>query len=209
MGSSSAAAPGQSGGPRRQDLPTSRSLLARLRAREETAWRECLTLYAPLVARWCLRKGLGEHDAADVAQEVFRKVAGRIEGFRKEAPADSFRGWLCRITHRQIADFFRRGGASAVPPGGTEAMLRLQQHADPCSQQGEEDQETGYLYRRAVEMVRGEFSEAAWQMFWRTAVDGHPATEVAAEMGTTAAAVRQAKSRVLRRLKQAVGDLPD
>jgi RNA polymerase sigma-70 factor (ECF subfamily) len=40
-------------------------------------------------------------------------------------------------------------------------------------------------------------------------VDGNSATEVAAELGATAATVRQAKSRVLRRLKQIVGDLSD
>ena len=208
MGLPSLPGPGQSAGPRRQELPTSCSLLARLRARDETAWRDCLTLYTPLVARWCLRKGLAEHDVADVAQEVFRKVAGHIEGFRKETPTDSFRGWLCRITHREIADLFRRGGAGAAP-GGTEAMLRLQQHADPGPRPDEEEQETGYLYRRAVELVRSEFSEAAWQMFWRTAVDGASAADVAAELGTTSAAVRQAKSRILRRLKQVVGDLPE
>jgi RNA polymerase sigma-70 factor (ECF subfamily) len=192
-----------------QEVPTSRSLLARLRAREEAAWRDCLTLYTPLVVRWCLRKGLAEADVADVAQDVFRKVAGHIQGYRKETPADSFRGWLCRITHRTIADFYRRADAVAAPQGGTEAMLRLQQHAESSAPESEDEQETGYLYRKAVDLVRGEFSEAAWQMFWRTAVDGIPTPDVAAELGASAAAVRQAKSRVLRRLKQVVGDLPE
>src|SRR5262249_29096232 len=150
------------------------------------AWRDCLTLYMPLVARWCLRKGLAEADLADVAQEVFRKVAGHIEGYRKEAPEDSFRGWLCRITHREIADHFRRG-AAAAPRGGREAMLRLQEHAAPRSQEVEDGQDACYLYRRAVELVRSEFSESAWQMFWRTAVDGNPAPAVAAEFGASAA----------------------
>jgi RNA polymerase sigma-70 factor (ECF subfamily) len=45
--------------------------------------------------------------------------------------------------------------------------------------------------------------------FLDKALDGNSATAIAAEMGTTPAAVRQAKSRVLRRLKQVVGDLPD
>jgi RNA polymerase sigma-70 factor (ECF subfamily) len=200
---------GQPGAPHRQDLPTSRSLLARLRTREETAWRDCLTLYTPLVARWCLRKGLAEHDVADVAQEVFRKVAGHIGGFRHEAPDSSFRGWLCRITHREIANLFRRGGAVAAPEGGSGPLLRLQQYAEPFLPHEEEVQETSYLYRRAVELVRTEFSEAAWQMFWQTAVEEKPAPDVAAALGTTSTAVRQAKSRILRRLKQAVGDLPE
>src|SRR5262249_5839662 len=86
VGPSSAKGAGQSGTPDRPGVPTSRSLLARIRERDETAWRDFLTLYMPLVARWCLRKGLPEADLADVAQEGFRKVARPIEGYRKETP---------------------------------------------------------------------------------------------------------------------------
>jgi RNA polymerase sigma-70 factor (ECF subfamily) len=194
------------------DDATSLSLLIRLRGQDRQAWQEFLTLYAPLVVRWCRRRGLADEDTADVAQEVFSRVARSLGQFRKESPEDTLRGWLYRITHREIAEFFRRRDPLAVPEGGTGVVQRLQQHADPRppEPEGEEvRQEICYLYQKAVEVVRSEFSDSAWQMFWRTAVDGNPATEVAAEMGTTAAAVRQAKSRVLRRLKQAVGDLPD
>src|SRR5262249_25164148 len=137
----SAGATGQPAAPKRQDLPTSRSLLVRLRARDETAWRDCLAPYMPLGARWCLRNGLARAGLADVAQEVFRKVAGHIQGFRKESPGDSFRGWLCRITHRAIADFLRRAGSTAPPQGGTEALLRMQQHADPHSEELADEQD--------------------------------------------------------------------
>jgi RNA polymerase sigma-70 factor (ECF subfamily) len=57
--------------------------------------------------------------------------------------------------------------------------------------------------------VRGEIEPRTWEAFWRTAVDGRPPAHLAAELGMTAAAIRQAKSRVLRRLKREVGDLLD
>ena len=41
----------------------------------------------------------------------------------------------------------------------------------------------------------------------RTTVDEQPSTAVAAELGMTANAVRMAKSRVLRRLREELGDL--
>src|SRR5262249_14241497 len=117
---------------------------------------------------------------------------------------------LCRITHREMAQFFRRRDQGTSPQGGTEALEQLHQQPDRLPSDPEDaQQETGYLYHQAVQMVRGEFSDQAWQMFWRVAVDGNTATAVAEEMGTTSAAVRQAKSRILRRLKQIVGDLPD
>lgn len=57
-------------------------------------------------------------------------------------------------------------------------------------------------------MVRSEFEDRTWQAFWRVAVEGHATAEVAADLGITANAVRQAKSRVLRRLRQELGDSP-
>jgi RNA polymerase sigma-70 factor, ECF subfamily len=38
-------------------------------------------------------------------------------------------------------------------------------------------------------------------------VDGHPVDLIAADLGVTTASVRKSKSRVLRRLKEEVGDL--
>ena len=53
---------------------------------------------------------------------------------------------------------------------------------------------------------RAEFSDPHWQAFWRTAVDGVPAAEVAEELNYSTAAVYQAKSRVLARLREMLGD---
>lgn len=191
---------------------TSLSLLSRLRAQDQDAWRECLGLYTPLVLRWCMRQGLTESDAADLTQEVFGKVTTNIEQFHKDSNGGSFRGWICRITHHEITDFFRRRDSTALPAGGTDAQLRLQEVPErPTPEPDEEEvrQETRYLYQKAMHVARAEFPERTWQMFWRTAVDGNPAGAVAEEFGATPAAVRQIKSRVLRRLKQVVGDLAD
>ena len=62
-------------------------------------------------------------------------------------------------------------------------------------------------YLQAMQAVRCEFSDTYWKMFWRVAVDAVDASAVAAEFGTTPAAVRQAKSRVLRRLRETVGEV--
>ncbi len=65
------------------------------------------------------------------------------------------------------------------------------------------------LYRRALELVRAEFEERTWEAFWRAAVEGQPPDLIARDLGVTPAAVRKAKSRVLHRLRQEVGDLID
>src|SRR5206468_872600 len=62
---------------------------------------------------------------------------------------------------------------------------------------------------RLLEVAEPEFAPSTWQAFQRLAVDGRPAAEVAAELGTTVNAVLLAKSRVLRRLRQEARGLVD
>src|SRR5262249_14847420 len=73
------------------------TLLQRARARQPAAWERLVALYAPLVLHWCRRAGLGDADAADVFQEVFRSVSEHLNEFRRDRPGDTFRGWLRTI----------------------------------------------------------------------------------------------------------------
>ncbi len=65
------------------------------------------------------------------------------------------------------------------------------------------------LSQRAVELVRAEFEQHTWEAWWKTAVEGRPAADVAAEMGMSLAAVYKAKSRVLLRLRQELAGLQE
>ncbi len=203
---------------------TSMTLLARIRDRDGSAWDRLVTLYAPMVYHWCRRARLQEHDAEDVFQEVFESVLKHIQGFSKENARDSFRSWLFTITRNKIRDHFRRAAREPRGEGGTEALRRFSQLEAPpdCSEglldtetpsnrTGLEELEDGSdierdLYLRALGMIEGEFREQSWKAFWRTAVDEQPAPAVAEELGMTAGAVRVAKSRVLRRLREEIGD---
>jgi DNA-directed RNA polymerase specialized sigma24 family protein len=42
-----------------------------------------------------------------------------------------------------------------------------------------------------------------------TAIEGHAAAEVATELGMQLAAVRKAKSRIARRLREVIGDVDE
>jgi RNA polymerase sigma-70 factor (ECF subfamily) len=189
---------------------TSRSLLERVKSDEPAAWDRLVALYAPLVLGWCRGWGLREQDAADIFQEVFQAVAAHIGGFRKEREGDTFRGWLRTITRNKVHDYFRVRNRQPEGVGGSEAQDRLAQL--PAPQPGEdsslleENCERG-LVARALELIRCEFTERTWQAFWRTAIEGRSAPDVAAELSMTAGAVRVAKSRVLQRLREELGDL--
>jgi RNA polymerase sigma-70 factor (ECF subfamily) len=190
------------------DLPTSLTLLQRARANDQEAWQRLTRLYAPLIGYWCQQRGVRGTDAEDVCQDVFQAVAAGLAGFRRDRPGDTFRGWLRGITRNKLLDYYRRRNHVPEAQGGTDANRQLQQVPDPEPADADDppDQLSG-LYHRALELVRSEFEERTWQAFWRAAVDGHTPADIAADMGVSAAAVRKAKSRVLRRLKEEVGDI--
>jgi RNA polymerase sigma-70 factor (ECF subfamily) len=189
------------------DRVTSQSLLERVRAQDQDAWQRLVKLYGPLVAHWCQRGGAAREDVRDVTQEVFLAVAGSLARFEHQR-AGSFRAWMRGITRNKLLEYFRRLQGAPAAPGGSEALQRMQELADP-SGPDEEKEEVGGLYHRALDLMRGEFEERTWQAFWQTAVEGRDTAIVAAELAMSATAVRIAKARVLRRLRAEAGQLID
>jgi RNA polymerase sigma-70 factor (ECF subfamily) len=186
------------------------SLLERVRLRDPQAWGRLVELYRPLVLAWCGRAGVNCTDAEDVAQEVFAAVASALDRFHRDRPGDTFRGWLRVVTRNQVLQLFRRRKGQPQAEGGSQAWENLQEIADPLPGPAEEESgEMGQLYLRALELVRGEFQERTWQAFWLSAVEGRDPAAVAQELNMTTNNIRQAKSRVLRRLREEVGDLLD
>jgi RNA polymerase sigma-70 factor (ECF subfamily) len=188
------------------DKSTSLTLLERVRGRDKDAWERLLHLYGPLVTRWCGHKGLRGQDAEDVQQDVFQAVLAGLENFRRDRPGDTFRGWLRVVTRHKILDHFRRRDKQPEAQGGSTAHRQLQEIVDE-ELPDDTEADLSALYHRALELVRGEFENRTWEAFWRVAVGGQTPAAIAADMGITPAAVRKAKSRVLHRLRQEIGDL--
>ncbi len=186
------------------------SLLARVREQDRDAWQRLVHLYSPLIYDWCRGQGLQSADAADVMQETFRSVSSSIDRFRSERPGDSFRGWLWTITRNKIRDHFRAKADRANAAGGTEMMRHLNSLPDTepeSSSDSPKSQTIKSPLARAMELVRGDFGETTWKAFLRVTIHGHAAAEVAADLGISINAVRKAKARVLRRLREEFGDL--
>jgi RNA polymerase sigma-70 factor (ECF subfamily) len=184
------------------------SLLERARGKDPDAWRRLVELYQPLVRFWCRRAGLEAADLEDVLQETFAAAATKLGQFRHDRPGDTFRGWLRKIARNQVLLHFRRGQRRPQAQGGSEARRLLETVPDPLGEAGtEEAAEISQLYRRAVEQVRAEFGDLTWRAFWLTTIEDRAPVTLARELGMTPAAIRQAKSRVLRRLKREMGEL--
>ncbi len=185
---------------------TSLSLLKRARAHDANAWQRISDLYVPLVYRWACQAGLQESDAADIVQEVFQSIATRIHDFHHDRPGDSFRGWLYSITRNKIRDHFRGVADRPGAEGGTEAYAQMNELPEEST--GEElSKQTADLAHRAAELMKVDFEPQSWQVFWRIVVQGQKPADVASDLGMTVAAAYQAKSRVLRCLRQELGGL--
>jgi RNA polymerase sigma-70 factor (ECF subfamily) len=136
-------------------------------------------------------------------------VAGKLSDFRRDHAGGSFRGWLRVITSNKIRDHFRRRADEPMACGGSTARARLEEVADNLDDVASSREEVSGVFARALELVRAEFEQKTWQAFWQSAVEGRRAVEVAADLQLTAGAVRQAKYKVLRRLRQELGDVLD
>lgn len=194
--------------------PTSPSLIERVRTHTPDAWRTLVAIYSPLIYSWCRRAGVASGEAADVAQEVFRSVARHVGQFRRDRSGDSFRGWLYTITRNKARDHIRRNRGRPHAVGGSDAQLKLANLPDVSAADDHSEDETmppgcddKLLVAQVLEQLRGEFGHSALTAFWRMVVDGHPATDIAGDLNITPKAVRQAKYRVLRRLREELRDL--
>ncbi len=199
--------PKDAGSLRDSSRSASTSLIQRLKNQDEEAWQRLLDLYVPLVFSWCRRAGLQSDDCADIVQEVFRSVLCGIAGFRYVSPADTFRGWLRTITRNKIRDHFRHRAAEPIGAGGTSAHQRFLEIAELESATSPASGPVVGLIHRGVDLIRAEFDERTWQAFWLTAVENHSGSEAAELLGMSPGAVRQAKYKVLRRLRQELGDV--
>jgi RNA polymerase sigma-70 factor, ECF subfamily len=190
-------------------IPTSVSLLDRLKAAGPDAsdWNRLQGIYLPLISRWLGRvPGLGA-EADDLAQEVFVVVIREIPRFQRQREG-SFRAWLRQVTVNKVRTHRRRRNRRlTVGVDATDGFLNSL--ADPNGELAREwdvDHDR-HVFEKLLAVVQSDFNSTTWEAFRRFAVDGLPAAVVAEELGLSVNAILQAKSRILKRLREEAGDL--
>jgi RNA polymerase sigma-70 factor (ECF subfamily) len=184
---------------------TDSSLVERVRRQEPAAWQAFVDLYGPLVYAWCRRQSLAASDAADVMQETLLAVSRAMPSF--DPAGGRLRGWLWTITANKIRDHFRRLPADQAAGGSAMASRLRELPAQPpedASTTGPGTGELRGLLDRALKVAEQEVEPQTWRAFVLVVLQGKATAEAAAELGLSANSVRQAKSRVLRRLRQLI-----
>jgi RNA polymerase sigma-70 factor (ECF subfamily) len=186
--------------------PTRASLLLRLRdPHDEAAWSQFVELYTPLVYGYARNQGLQDADAADLSQEVLTAVAGAVGRLEYDPHRGSFRNWLFTVVRHKLSNWRAAQQNRVRGTGDTDTHQLLEMQPAPEGAEAEWDAEwERRLVAWGCEQLRRDITDLTWQAFWRTAIEGQPGKQVAADLGMTVVAVYHARSRVLARLKELI-----
>ena len=181
---------------------TRASIFLRLRADgtidRELGWQEFAQKYSRVIAGFARNAGLPPQEADDVLQDVLLGFFRVSEAFEYDPNKGRFRGYLKRVTLNAIRARFRRKRPDVGIADHVEPSL-----PDNVDEQWDR-QWTEQMLARAMAEVRDEVEEKTWRAFELYGVRGTPAAAVAAETGMSEAAIRHAKMRMTKRLREVV-----
>jgi RNA polymerase sigma-70 factor (ECF subfamily) len=189
---------------------TRQSLLIRARNGDEAAWNDLCVVYRPLIVGWLRRQSVPAADLDDLVQEILLKVVRSLPSFEHSGRIGAFRSWLRAIVHNSSCDYWR-SPARRVDAGdetSASALELLEAPDSPLNRYWDEEHDR-YLVRCLLRLVELEFEPTTVRAFRRVALEGASGSEVAGELGMTAAAVYAGRSRVLRRLRELAEGLLD
>jgi RNA polymerase sigma-70 factor, ECF subfamily len=190
---------------RKRSRSISSTMLEGVRRGQNEAWNRLVEVWNPIIYRWCRKRGLQADDAEDVTQEVLLQVCQKVREFKHE----SFTGWISTITKHKVDDRFRNAAQRPRAIGGSGEIITNRPDSDINSSGDDSDgsladdsDSRSLIVRQVLQVIQGDFDGRTFKAFWRRTVDGVPSAGVAEELGMTDDAVRQAKRRVLKRLRE-------
>jgi RNA polymerase sigma-70 factor (ECF subfamily) len=187
------------------DYTTHTTLLARLsEGVDPAAWKEFHDRYADLIRGFALRYGLQPADCDDIAQEVLLTLSRSMNGFQYDPSKGKFRSYLKTLALRTIFRNWRQ--KRAHPSLETIEKEKAGAPANPELEAMWEDEWRRHHIRRAMRRLEPEFSDENRLAFSQYAVRGLPAEDTAKVLGISVDQVYQAKSRILRRLIEMIGE---
>jgi len=190
-----------------QEFPETRDSLIVLvqNPLNRVAWDQFAKIYRPVIYRLARQKGLQDADAQDLAQQVLHAVSQSIGSWKKLDPPVRFRHWLRRVARNAILNALTRQPHDRAT-GGSVAMELLKAHpnADSDAATQIEIEYRRELYLQAARLVKTDVELETWQAFELSVVGDFSVEEVARKLGKTLGNVYAARSRIMRRLREAV-----
>lgn len=179
------------------------SFLHRLRSRDDTqTWRIFHKQYGELLINYARRLGATLDTAEDIAQEVEMYVFRAMENFRHRARKGCFRAYLrSSVVHALARRIKQQARQEATLDPSSIARL-----ANSDADQDAVWQREHYLHRIrfAIRAIAGEVEPSTLEAFRLHALAGCSGADTAARLGISVDCVYQAKSRVIKRLRELI-----
>ncbi len=135
-------------------------------------------------------------------------MASAIGNWQKSSEEARFHHWLRRVARNAIVNALSRRPHDRAA-GGTSIQELLREH--PCDDLDSDaliDLEyRRELYLQAARTVRRDVEPETWRAFEMTVVENRSIDEAAIELHKPVGSIYAARSRVMRRLREAVRDL--
>ena len=195
------------------DLPSTRkSLIIELGKRSDSAWTEFLRIYEDAIIGYCVRRGLQQADALDVAQAVYSAIQDRMPSWDCDSSRGSFRAWIFRVARNISVDLVKHRARNIAVGTDTLGQQQLPEVADHRGTPKNEDEESTIfqlemrrsLFEWACRQVKQEVQAVTWQAFQLSAIEGKKANEVASLLSIPVGSVYTAKCRVMARIRNAI-----
>ncbi len=185
---------------------TRASLILRLQnADDVAAWDEFSAIYAPVVYRVAIARGLQAADAENLVQEVMLSVARSVDQWLERTNRGSFRAWLLSISRNEAVDILTRRATRVMARGGDSAdqLLAELPAADNVSQELDLEYDRAVFQWAAIQ-VRDVVADSTWDAFRLTSIDGVCVTDAAEQLQMRPGNVYLARSRVMTRIRELV-----
>ncbi len=95
-------------------MDTSRTLLERARQWDEAALAQVYDEYAPTLYRYVYRRTGHQETAQDIVSQTFQRFLVSLK--HGGGPTKHLSGWLYRVAHNLVVDFYRRQPADPPTP---------------------------------------------------------------------------------------------
>jgi RNA polymerase sigma-70 factor (ECF subfamily) len=117
-------------------MDSSRTLLERARQWDEAALAQVYDEYAPAIYRYVYRRTGHQETAQDIVSQTFQRFLDSLK--HGGGPKSHLSGWLYRVAHNLVVDFYRRQPADppaalddapqpTVPPNSEEAVVHQEE----------------------------------------------------------------------------------
>jgi RNA polymerase sigma-70 factor (ECF subfamily) len=185
-------------------IPTRSSLLLRIRRSDDSvAWLEFDRLYRPLMYRYARARGVSHEDAEDVVQQCMTAVTRHIGEFAYCRERGGFKNWLRTVVDNAVKNHFRK---KSPPRAKTERLAAAPaRDASPAELWETHWEQEHLLY--CLEQCRAEVVPRTFEAFRLYVLEQWAPERVAEHLSLSVDKVYRAKSRVLRRVRQRMGEI--